>query len=420
MKRSFRSVLVLSVVALIVASCGKSETASTTTTTAAGGTGSTAAQGGGDCTSASNTVKIGVITPSSTNLAALANGIINSAKLAADQANKKCAVKGFKIVVDAQDDQKTPDVGQQVATKLASDADVIGVIGTLNSSVAKTAVVPLDGANIAMISPANTGVELTGRDNLASQKRPHKNYFRVVTTDDIQGPFAADYAFDKLGKKNVAVIHDNKTYGKGLAEAFQKEFEKKGGKTVKFTTIDPASKDFRSVVSDVKSGSPDIVFYGGEYPEAGPLRAQMKELGLNIPLMGGDGINDADYIKNGGQDGDNATNPGASTTKLDSAKQYVTDYNAVYEKDSFSAYGAFSFDATNILIAAAGKALSGKTKVDAAARQATIDAVQATDYKGVTGQTKFDAFGDTSNRLITVYEVKSGKFEDVFQGTFAG
>jgi branched-chain amino acid transport system substrate-binding protein len=365
-------------------------------------------------------VKIGVITPSSTNLAALANGIINATKLAADQANKKCAIKGFKIVVDAQDDQKTPDVGQQVATKLASDADVIGVIGTLNSSVAKTAVVPLDSAGIAMISPANTGVELTGRDNLASQKRPHKNYFRVVTTDDVQGPFGADYAYDKLTKKSLAVIHDNKTYGKGLAEAFQKEFEKKGGKTAKATTIDPASKDFRSVVSDVKSANPDVLFYGGEYPEAGPLRAQMKELGLNIPLIGGDGINDADYIKNGGQEGDYATNPGASTAKLDTAKQFVEDYNKVYEKDSYSAYGAFSFDAANILIQAAAQALNGKTKVDSAARAATIDNIQKIDYKGVTGETKFDQFGDTSNRLITVYQVKGTKFEDIFQGTFAG
>ena len=414
-KRLFRCAVVLSVLALLAAACGK-ETAATTTTKAgqAGGAAAT-------CTNAANTVKIGVITPSSTNLAALATGIVNGAKLAADQANEKCTIKDFKIVIDAQDDQKKPDVGQEVATKLSSDADVIGVIGTLNSSVAQTAVVPLDKAGIAMISPANTNPSLTQGDNYQTSKsRPHKNYFRVVTTDAIQGPFGADYVYDKLGIKSVAIVHDNKTYGKGLALEFQKEFEKKGGKTTKLTTIDPeGAKDYRSVISDLKGGSPDAVYYGGEYPEAGPFRAQMKELGLDKPLMGGDGINDADYIKNGGAEGDYATNPGASAEKLDSAKKFIDDYNAKFEKGSYSAYGAFSYDATNVLIQAAAQALSGKTKVDSSARQATIDAIGKIDYKGASGETKFDEYGDTTNKLITVYQVKSGKFEDVFSGQFS-
>jgi branched-chain amino acid transport system substrate-binding protein len=425
-RRFGRIAVLLSVLALFAAACGKSETASTTSSAAttkaggqAGGTSSSGAGGaGGDCTNASNEVKIGVITPSSTNLAPLANGIINGAKLAADQANKKCAVKGFKIVIDAQDDQKKADVGAQVATKLASDKEVIGVVGTLNSSVAQAAVVPLDGAGIAMISPANTNPTLTQGDDIANPKRPHKNYFRVVTTDKIQGPFAADYMVKKAGKKTAAVIHDNKTYGKGLATYFQSGFQADGGTVTKLTTIDPeGAKDYRSVISDVKSGNPSFIFYGGEFPEAGPLRAQMKELGLDVPLVGGDGVNDPDFIKGGGQEGDIITNPGASTEKLDSAKQFIADYNAAGFKDAYSAYGAFSYDATNIIIQSAAKALDGKTAVDDAARKATIDAIQGIDYKGATGETKFDQYGDTSNTLITVYQVKDGKIQDVYSGT---
>ena len=412
MKRSLRLLVALAVVALVAAGCGKDESASNT-----GAAGPVSGQTA-DCTNAPNTVKIGVITPISTNLSALAIGIVNSTKLAAEQATKNCTIRNFKVVVDSQDDLKTPDTGQQVATKMASDPDIIGVIGTLNSSVAQTAVVPLDKAGIAMISPANTNPTLTQGDNPAKKERPHKNYFRTVTTDALQGPFGADYAVDRLNKKNVAVIHDNKTYGKGLAEAFAAQIQKKGGRVVKSTTVDPSGKDFRSVVTDVKGSNPELVFYGGEYPEAGPLRAQMKELGLDVPLMGGDGINDADYIKGGGQEGDFATNPGAAPTKLDSARQFIEDYNKAFEKDTYSAYGAFSYDAANILIQAAAKALEGKNKVDDAARKATIDNIQKTAYRGAVGETRFDEFGDTTNTLITVYQVKGGKFEDVFSGVF--
>lgn len=410
-RRSLRYVVVLALVALVAASCGKKET------TAGGG-----AQGA-DCTNAANKVKIGVITPSSTDLSALALGIVNSAKLAADQANKACKIKSFQIVIDAQDDQKKPDVGAQVASKLASDPDVIGVVGTLNSSVAQTAVTPLDAAGIAMVSPANTNPSLTQGDNFeTAKKRPHPNYFRVVTTDAIQGPFAAGYVYDKLGKKNAAIVHDNKTYGKGLALAFQKEFEKKGGKTTILTTInpDPGNTDFRSVVGAVKASNPDIVFYGGEYPQAGPFRAQMKELGLNVPLIGGDGINSGEFAKLGGQDGDFATNPGASPEKLSSAKKFLDDYKAAGYKEPFEAYGPFSYDATNIIIESAAGALSGKTKVDAGVRKAVIDNIQKINYNGATGATKFDQYGDTSNTLITVYKQTAGKFADEFAGTFQG
>lgn len=417
MKRSFRAAVILSLVALVAAACGGDE-AAPTTTRAPGATGAGTTAAGQDCTNAPNTVKIGVITPSSTNLAALANGIINSSKLAADQANKKCTIKDFKIVIDAQDDQKKPDVGSQVATKLASDPDIIGVIGTLNSSVAQAAVVPLDKAGVVMVSPANTNPGLTQGDDLTNPKRPHANYFRTVTTDKIQGPFAADYAIKKLNLKKAAIIHDNKTYGKGLATYFREQFESAGGTVTKFTTIDPEGpKDYRSVITDVKGDSPEFIFYGGEYPEAGPLRAQMKELGLDVPLVAGDGVNDAEYIKGGGQEGDTLTNPGASTEKLDTAKQFIADYAAAGFKDGYSSYGVFSYDATNILIAAAAKALDGKTKVDDAARKAVIANVQLTEWKGALGTTKFDEFGDTSNTLITVYQVKGGALVDVYSGT---
>src|SRR5207249_912522 len=144
-----------------------------------------------------------------------------SIDLAVKQANDAKKVKDWQIVFDPEDDTAKADVGAQVATKVSSDAQVAGVIGTLNSSVALQVAPILQKASIPMISPANTNISLTGRDKIPNQVRPYDNYFRVCTTDDIQGPFAANYVFDDLGLKKVAVVHDKKVYGQGLTDAFK-------------------------------------------------------------------------------------------------------------------------------------------------------------------------------------------------------
>src|SRR6185503_1267395 len=113
---------------------------------------------------------------------------------------------------------------------------------------------------------ANTNPTLTlGEDATGSPKRPFASYFRVATTDLIQGPFAAQYLVEKAGKKNT---------------------------------------DFSGVIAKVRPSNPDAVYYGGEYPAAGPLSAQLASAGLNVPLMGGDGIKDPQFVALGGRAGD--------------------------------------------------------------------------------------------------------------------
>src|SRR5207249_3270271 len=235
-------------------------------------------------------------------------------------------------------------------------------------------------ASITQISPANTNITLTGRDKLPNQVRPYDNYFRVCTTDDVQGPFAADFVYDTLGLKKVVVVHDKKVYGQGLTDAFKGEFTKKGGTITGTETINPGDKDFSAVITKIKPEGAQLLYYGGEYPEASLLSSQMKQAGLNIPLMGGDGIVDKTYINNAGPaaQGDYATNVGAPATKLDSAKKFISDYTAANYKEAYSAYGAYAFDAANVLISAFAKVLPGKDKIDTDVRKDIIKAVQDT------------------------------------------
>jgi branched-chain amino acid transport system substrate-binding protein len=360
-------------------------------------------------TGANKIAKIGVIAPLSGDLSALGLGIKNGVDLAIKQANDAKKISGWTLQLAAEDDTATANVGAQVAAKLKSDAQVVGVVGTLNSSVAEQVAPVLQSANIVQISPANTGVKLTGRDKLPNQVRVYSNYFRVATTDDVQGPFAAQYLAG-TGAKKLAIVHDKKTYGQGLATAVAAEFKKGGGTVTRTETVNPGDKIFSGVITKILADKPDAVYYGGEFPEAAPLSKQLHAAGFTGAVMGGDGIYSQKFIDNGGVQGDLATSVGAPTESLASAQAFVAAYKAAGYKEPYEAYGAYAFDAANVIIEALTKSLAGKTAIDDAVRKATIDAVQSVSISGVTGQVAFDAFGDTTTKVLTVYTVDNKKW----------
>ena len=360
-------------------------------------------------------VKIGVISPLSGDLSALGLGIQHSVELAAKQANDSGDLGDWKIEVVPEDDEGKPEVGKNAASKLASDKDVIGVVGTLNSSVAGPVQPILDKAKITMVSPANTNPSLTrGAKPADAPERVYDSYFRTCTTDDVQGPFAARYLYEKAGIKELATVHDKKTYGQGLVDAFSAEYKKLGGKIVAAETINPDEDKFSAVVSSLKAKKPKAVYYGGEYPQAAPLSQQMKAGGLDVPLMGGDGIFSPEFIKLAGKDaaGDLATSVGAPTASLDAGKKFLDDYEAAGYSDPAEAYGAYSYDAATAIIEAMKVSLKDAETVEDA-RQGTIDAMKDVSFDGVTGKVAFDEYGDTTTRILTVYQVKGGAWKDV-------
>ncbi len=375
------------------------------------GCGSRTDAGSNGSASSNKIATIGVIAPLSGDLSALGLGIRNSVDLAIRQANDSGAIPGWTLKLSPQDDQATPDVGKNAATKLASDDTVVGVVGTLNSSVAQSVIPVLNSANIVQVSPANTNPSLTKGEDLNNPKRPYANYFRTCTTDSVQGPFAAQYLLG-IGIKKVATIHDKKSYGQGLVEAFTTAFKAGGGTITDAETINPDDKDYSAVIAKVKPTSPQALYYGGEYPQAGPLSQQMKAAGLNIPLMGGDGIFDPTYIKlaGSGSNGDLATSVGAPVESLDSAKDFVAAYSKAGFSEPYAAYGAYAYDAANAIINALKTSLASASDAKSA-RQATIQAMAKVSFDGATGKVAFDEFGDSVSRVLTVYKVTDGAWK---------
>jgi branched-chain amino acid transport system substrate-binding protein len=370
---------------------------------------------GGGSGDATKTAKIGVIAPLSGDLSALGLGIQHSVELAVKQANDSNAIPGWKLEVVPKDDEGKPDPGKNAATALAGDADVIGVVGTLNTSVSQQVQPVLAPKNIVQVSPANTGPGLTqGANWQTDPKRPYPTYFRTCTTDAVQGPFAARYLYETAKITKVATIHDKKAYGQGLVGTFTEEFKKLGGQVVAAQTINPDDSNYQAVISAVKPSAPQAVYYGGEYPQAGPLSQQMKAAGLNVPLMGGDGIYDPKFVTLAGKTADNdlATSVGAPVDTLESAKKFVADYNAAGFKDPYAAYGGYSYDAANSIINALKESLKDAADVESA-RPKTVEALQKVTFDGVTGKVAFDEYGDTTSKVLTVYKVAAGKWSTV-------
>ena len=372
--------------------------------------GSRAEQAPGGEAGAAKVAKIGVIAPLSGDLSALGAGIKNSVDLAIKQANEKKTIPGWTLELDAQDDEAKPDSGKNAATKLAGEDEVIAVVGTLNSSVSQSVQPVLSGSQITQVSPANTNPTLTQGADMAAPKRPYPGYFRTCTNDTVQGSFAAKYLLDQ-GIKKVATIHDKKAYGQGLVASFTDAFKSGGGEIVDAETINPEDKDFSAVIGKVKGANPDAVYYGGEYPQAGPLSQQAKSAGLTVPLMGGDGIFDPAYIELAGKtsEGDLATSVGAPAESLDTAKQFISDYKAAGYKEPYAAYGAYSYDAANAIINALKTSLASASDAKSA-RQATIDAMSKVSFDGATGKVAFDQYGDTTTKVLTAYKVDGGKW----------
>ncbi|WP_343235254.1 branched-chain amino acid ABC transporter substrate-binding protein [Streptomyces sp. SID10853] len=365
-------------------------------------------------------VVIGVDAPLTGANSATGLGIQGGVRVAIDDANKNNTVPGVKFSIKALDDKALPPTGQQNASALVADNKVLGVVGPLNSGVAQTMQQVFATANLVEISPANTAPELTqGKNWQTSKTRPYKTYFRTATTDALQGGFAAQYAGQTLKKKKVFVVDDKQTYGAGLAKLFKSNFLKAGGKLAGQDHVNTGDKDFSTLVTKIKNSGADILYYGGQYDESQIITKQLKDAGAHIPLMGGDGMFSPTYIKTAGKaaEGDLATSVGVPVESLPAAKDFITKYKAAKYTGDYGTYGGYSYDAATAIIKAVG-AVVKDGKVPSDARQQIVDAVQKTDFDGIAGHVSFDKYGDTTNKQLTVYQVKNGAWKAVKSGVY--
>lgn len=387
-KRVVAVIAAIAATALLVTGCG-------------GGTSE-----GGAAGSEGKTIKIGIGAPLTAGSVAQGQGIERGVRLALKQASESAEAKELGITFEgvAGDDQGDPKTGVTIANTFVSDQNLLGVVGHLNSGVTIPASKIYNEAKVVMVSPAATNPALTTQG--------YNNIFRTCTIDTVQGPTGADAAIaEKIGAKTVVAIDDSTPYGEGLASEFAKQFEAKGGKVLFTEKTSDKDSDFNALSTKIKSAAPDLVYYGGTYNAGALLSKQMKAAGVTVPLMGGDGLYDPEYIKLAGPtaEGDLCTSVGLPISELENGQAFADAYAVEYPNDEITAYDAYSFDAAMVITNAILKVAKeqGLDKIGSpAAREAIIAAVAATDMDGVTGKVAFDVNGDTTNKAITVYRVE--------------
>lgn len=340
-------------------------------------------------------VRIGSVAPLTGAQTHIGKDNENGARLAIDEINAVGLTLGGKPVrleLLSEDDAADPKTATIVAQKLI-DAGAVGVVGHLNSGTSIPASKIYSDNGIVQISPSATAVKYTAQG--------YKTAFRVMANDAQQGAVLGQYAVTQLGAKRIALIDDRSAYGQGLADEVEKAAIAAGGQIVDRQYTSDKATDFAAILTAIKGKSADLVFYGGMDPQAGPMAKQMKSLGMKAQLLGGDGMQNINFLKLAGADGENviASSPGLTFDVMPGGLAFKQNFNAKY--GPIELYAPYSYDAVQVIVAAMKRA-------DSAEPAKILAELPKTDYAGVTGQIRFDAKGDILNGAVTLYQVKNG------------
>nr|WP_150612695.1 branched-chain amino acid ABC transporter substrate-binding protein [Pandoraea terrigena] len=346
---------------------------------------------------AQTVVKIGSVAPLTGSMAHVGKDNENGARLAIEEINAQGLVIGgqkITLQLDSQDDAGDPRQATQVAQKLVDD-NVIGVVGHLNSGTTIPASKIYSDAGLVQVSPSATDPVYT--------QQGFRTSYRMVGTDAQQGPALAKYIAETLKVKTLAIVDDSTAYGEGLANQFQKAAEALGIKVLSHDATNDKAIDFRAILTKIKGEDPDAIMVGAMDPTGGPFARQARQLGLRAKILGGDGMCTARMPLLAGEAADNVvcSEAGEALEKMPQGAAFAAKYEKRFG-EPIQIYAPFSYDAVYVIVDAMKRANS----IDPAK---ILAAMPSTDYAGVTGRTKFDAHGDLSHGVITLYTYKGGK-----------
>ncbi len=345
-------------------------------------------------------IKIGEVGSLTGSAAPLGKSGSKGIKLAVDELNAAGGIAGKKVQLFTIDSGSVPEQAKMAATKLIKENEVIAILGE-NASSLSLAMAPVAQANqTPMISPASTNPKVTEAGNYV---------FRVCFIDPFQGEVMAKFAKDTLKAKKVAILTDGKLeYSKGLAEFFRKTFTKDGGQVVFEQSFNSGDTNFKNQLTAIKSlptdKSPDAIFIPSYPVEAAYIAKQAREIGITIPLLGGDGWDSSDFSKiAGGVSNAYFSNHYAVEDKSPANQAFVTKFKKAYGElpDGSAAMG---YDATMVLADAIKRAKS-LSQVDIGSAIAVTK-----DFQGVTGKITLDSHRNAIKPAV-VLKVENGQFK---------
>lgn len=363
-----------------------------------------------DATAKEGTViKIATQTPLSGGSAIVGESMRLGAQMKLEEQAEKFKELGYTLQLESYDDQSDPKKGVSNANIIGADKSIYAIVGHFNSGVAIPSSEVYEKYNVAMVSPGTTAVTVTDRGL--------KTVNRIVGRDDAQGPAGAKYAVDTLGVKKIFIIQDKTAYGTGIADAFKVAAEEKGAEIVGYEGITVGEKDFNGVINQVLSKKPDLVYFGGIYSEAGIIIKQARDKGIDIPFMGGDGMDASGLVDIAGDAIVNTyiTSVAGDSTASEAGRKFVEEYKAKFNKNA-EAFSVYGYDSMGVILHAIENAInenSGKLP----SKEKVAEAVRSVkDYQGVLTNVTFDEIGDNTNAKIYLYKFTEAKYPGVLEG----
>lgn len=347
--------------------------------------------------SGGNTIKIGEVGAKTGPIATFGISTRNGVMMAIEEVNAAGGVKGKQIEVISLDDQGKPEEAAIVTTKLITQDKVVAVLGEVASSISLAMAPIAQQYKIPMITPSSTNPEVTKKGDYI---------FRVCFIDPFQGSVMAKFAFENLKAKNVAILKDIKNdYSMGLSQFFNETFKSLGGNIVVEQSYSANDIDFKAQLTAIRAKKPDAIYVPGYYTDVGLIARQARELGITVPLMGGDGWDSPKLKEIGGKavDGSYISNHYSSENQDPRVQEFLTKYKAKYGATP-DALAAMGYDAAKVLVEAMIRAPSLEPKD-------IRDAIAVTkDFPGVTGNITLDADRNAVKAAV-VLKVENGEFK---------
>lgn len=341
----------------------------------------------------SNEILIASANPMTGDSAQFGDMKVKAIQLAIEEYNVTGGINGKMIKLLEGDDTGNPKEAPSVAQKFASNDNVLAVIGHWNSSCTLAAREIYNSVNMPVITDS---VNKTITDGTTP------NIYRISLTDTTQANKLAEYAYNTLNKRKIAIMYTANDFGNGLKNDFTIKFEELGGEIVASEMyFEGQSKDFKPQLTKIKGQNPDMMFIAGYYVEAALISQQSRDMGLDADLLGTEGISSEELIKLGGKavEGIKFTAFFHPEVEYSGTADFVKSFTETYDKEP-DTYAALAYDSAKLIL----KAIEEKGED----RQAILDYIESVEaFPGVAGPIEFEDNNVTRNVIIAT--VKDGK-----------
>lgn len=343
-----------------------------------------------------DTIKIGGVYPLTGDVPAIGASMENCVKMAIEEANEAGGVLGKQVELVSEDDQDAPAVASNAITKLIEEDQVDIVLGSFASScsISMATIAKDNQMPMICIGSVNKNVTLEGGGYV----------YRACFTDEMLGKVSAQFAMERLNATKVAMLYDmSQDFCIGISEVFRNYFEEHGGTVVYEKTYNKGESDFKAYLTELSSMDFDVLYLPDNYPTAGLIVKQAREMGIDCDILGTDAWADKGLIDVAGDAVEGCYFPDHVALNVEDEKiqNFVKKYEEKYGSEP-NAFGVLAYDATLIAL----EAIENAGSTDS---EKIVEALKATDMEGLSSHYSFDENGDAIKSVV-IEKVENGAF----------